>query len=74
MAAKVGSSFYNDILLDHVFTRSRASWPSSSSSLAFSKDSKLEPIQRQTQNLNLRLRQKQILMLTLMLNMEVVPM
>ena len=72
MAAKVGSSFYNDILLDHVFTRSRASWPSSSSSLAFSKDSKLEPIQRQTQNLRLRLRQ--ILMLTLMLNMEVVPM
>ena len=72
MAAKVGSSFYNDILLDHVFTRSRASWPSSSSSLAFSKDSKLEPMQRQMQNL--RLRQKQILMLTLMLNMEVVPM
>ena len=72
MASKVGSSFYNDILLDHVFTRSRASWPSSLSSLAFSKDSKLEPIQRQTQNLRLRLRQ--ILMLTLMLNMEVVPM
>ena len=49
-------------------TRSKASWPSSSSLLAFSKDSKLEPIQRQTQNL------RQILMLTLMLNMEVVPM